>query len=279
MKGLSKALDTPWLLYVPFWCPDNQWSDQFRFLESYNPAMPHLIFAEPHPDDALAFYRALFDYGIGQGMAGYENDYLDYNYLSIPYLRRTYGAANKWLSAMNTAAIERHMAVQICMALPSDAMASVQFDSMTNVRASTDYGINDDRGDSPVQPGGIFGDSNYNIGGSCVNVSVLSALIVCCCVFASCITTERERVRSARSLLAFALGLRPSKDIFWSHRPSNCHGNHTDYPQTCGRWGEHMNPGSNCELNALISTLSTGPVSLADKAGDTNASLVRRCIR
>jgi spore cortex formation protein SpoVR/YcgB (stage V sporulation) len=26
------------------------------------------------------------------------------------------------------------------MALPSDAMASVQFDSMTNVRSSTDYG-------------------------------------------------------------------------------------------------------------------------------------------
>ena len=86
-------------------------------------------------------------------------------------------------------------------------------------------------------------------------------------------------VHSARSLLAFALGLRPSKDIFWTHRPSNCHGNHTDYPQTCGRWGEHTNPGSNCELNALVATLSTGPVSLADKAGDTNATLVRRCIR
>lgn len=80
---------------------------------------------------------------------------------------------------MNTAAVERHMAVQICMALPSDVMASVQFNSMTNVRSSTDYGINDDRGDSPVQPGGIFGDSNYNIGGSCVKVFPLWGCIAC----------------------------------------------------------------------------------------------------
>ena len=28
----------------------------------------------------------LFDYGVQNGMVGYENDYLDYNYLSIPYL-------------------------------------------------------------------------------------------------------------------------------------------------------------------------------------------------
>ena len=73
LKELSTALETPWLLYVPFWCPDNVFSDQFRWLESYNPAMPHLIFAEPHPDDALAFYRMLFDYGKRNGMAGYEN--------------------------------------------------------------------------------------------------------------------------------------------------------------------------------------------------------------
>jgi hypothetical protein len=133
------------------------------------------------------------------------------------------------------------------MALPSDAMASVQFNSMTNVRASTDYGINDDRDVTPVQPAGIFPDSNFNIGGS--------------------------------SLLAFALDLAPSKDIFWTHRPQNCDGNHTAQPQVCGRWGAHTNPGSNCELNAIVATLSTGPVSIADKAGDTNVTLVSRCVR
>jgi hypothetical protein len=70
----------------------------------------------------------LFDYGIANGMSGFENDYLDYNYLAMPYLRKTHGAANKWLAGINKAALERNLPVQICMALPSDVMATVQFD-------------------------------------------------------------------------------------------------------------------------------------------------------
>ena len=93
LKNLSVALETPWLLYVPYWCPVNVYSDRFRWVQSYNPDFPDLVFAEPHPDDSLAFYRELFDYGMKNGMAGFENDYLDYNYLSIPFLRRNYGAA------------------------------------------------------------------------------------------------------------------------------------------------------------------------------------------
>ena len=133
---------------------------------------------------------------------------------NLRHLRKNHGAANKWLAGINQAALERKLPVQICMALPSDAMASVQFDSMTNVRSSTDYGIDDGRGDTPVQPGGIFGDSNYNIGGS--------------------------------SILAWALDLRPSKDIFWTHRPANCHNENVSRtaPQECGRWGAHTNPGA-----------------------------------
>ena len=114
---------------------------------------------------------------------------------------------------------------------------------MTNYRSSTDYGIDDSS--TTMQPH----DSNYNIGGS--------------------------------SLLGFALGLRPSKDIFWSHRPENCRADDpTLDPHACGgRWGAHTNPGSNCELNALVATLSTGPLSIADKAGETNATIIRRCVR
>jgi hypothetical protein len=134
------------------------------------------------------------------------------------------------------------------MALPSDLMASLALKSVTNFRASTDYGIDDDNFNIPIHPD----DDNFNIGAS--------------------------------SLLGFALGLRPSKDIFWTHRPRNCRGNPKVDPKACGRWGAdpkggHTNPGSNCELNAIVATLSTGPVSLADKAGDTNATIVSRCVR
>ena len=54
---LSESLGKPWLLYVPFWCPENVYSSQFRWLRSYNPEFPQYVFAEPHPDDAEAFYR------------------------------------------------------------------------------------------------------------------------------------------------------------------------------------------------------------------------------
>ena len=138
LKGLSKALGKPWLLYIPFWCPKNIYDDRFRWIHSANPQHPELIFAEPHPDDAAAFYSMLFDYGVANGMGGFEHDYLDYNYLSMPYLRKTAGAAHKWLAGIDAAAHQRKIPVQMCMALPSDLMASVHFDSVTNYRASTE---------------------------------------------------------------------------------------------------------------------------------------------
>lgn len=242
LKKLSADLGKPWLLYVPFWCPENVHADDFRWIHSSNPGHPELVFAEPHPDDAVRFYRYLFDYGIANGMAGYEQDYLDYNYLAMPYLRKNYGAADKWLGGMNLAALERDVPVQACMALPSDLMASVQLDSFTNYRCSTDYGIDDSS--MPLEQY----DDNINIGTS--------------------------------SLFGWALGLRPSKDIFWTRRPDNCrNADPTTDPKACGRWGAHTNAGSNCELNAIVATLSTGPVGIADKAGSTNASLISRCIR
>lgn len=116
------------------------------------------------------------------------------------------------------------MPVQMCMALPSDLMASLQFDSVTNYRASDDYAS----------------EGNMDIGGS--------------------------------ALLAFALGLRPSKDNFWTHRPQSA-------VDSGKPWGVKDNPGANCELNLIIATLSTGPVGIGDKAGNTNRTLLLRSIR
>ena len=149
-----------------FFCPENVYTSKYKFVHGA-PSMPG--FAEPDPADgnALAFYRELFDYGIANGMAGFENDFLNYNLLAVPHFRTTYNASTAWLSAMNAAALERGLPVQMCMALPSDLMASVALDSVTNYRASTDYAFSR----TP---------SNLDIGGS--------------------------------ALLAFALGLRPSKD-------------------------------------------------------------------
>ena len=58
-----------------------------------------------------AFYGMLFDYGLRNGMGGFEHDYLDYNYLSTPYLRATHGAASKWLAGIDAAALRRELPV------------------------------------------------------------------------------------------------------------------------------------------------------------------------
>ena len=43
--------------------------------------------------------------------------------------------------------------------------------------------------------------------------------------------------------------------------------------------GSHGHTCTRGELNLLIATLSTGPVGIADKAGDSNATLLQRSIR
>lgn len=67
--------------------------------------------------------------------------------------------------------------------------------------------------------------------------------------------------------------------MLWTTRPANCRGVTPAQRAGCGGKGAHSNPGSNIELNALVATLSTGPVSIADKAGETNVTILRRCAR
>eukprot|EP00054_Salpingoeca_dolichothecata_P003175 m.25683 g.25683 ORF g.25683 m.25683 type:complete len:362 (-) comp13608_c0_seq1:56-1141(-) len=66
----------------------------------------------------------------------------------------------------------------------------------------------------------------------------------------------------ASSLFMFSLGIRPSKDNFWT------------MPSSKSPYGAHGYPGTNAELNLLLATFSTGPVGIADEAGNTNATLV-----
>eukprot|EP01052_Picozoa_sp_SAG31_P005511 SAG31_NODE_243_length_19342_cov_12.906459_14_plen_297_part_00 len=69
------------------------------------------------------------------------------------------------------------------------------------------------------------------------------------------------------SLLYWALGIRPSKDNFWSG---------DEQPRELGL--SQPNPGSNGELNAILATMSTGPVGPSDGAGNHNTTrLMRTC--
>jgi hypothetical protein len=63
------------------------------------------------------------------------------------------------------------------------------------------------------------------------------------------------------SMLFWAVGMRPSKDNFWSA---------DNQPRQPGF--TEPNPGSNGELNAIIATMSTGPVGPADGAGQVRST-------
>mgnify|MGYP001426976762 CR=1 FL=1 len=223
LKQLAAALGSPGMvLYVPNFCRDNVYRRAgYAFV---NGSVGERVFALPAPATAYEFYGMLFDYGQQAGMSNFEMDFMDDNFLAVPDFRTEYGAAATHLSALDRAAAERGIAVQVCMTLPSDLMHSVTTRSITNYRASGDYP----------------GHGQWNVGGS--------------------------------GLLAFALGLRPSKDTFWTHRPASAVATGQPYPLDA-------NPGSNCEFNVLVALLSGGPFGLSDKAGDTNATLVQRAAR
>ena len=69
------------------------------------------------------------------------------------------------------------------------------------------------------------------------------------------------------SLLFWAMGMRPSKDNFWSGDG-----------QKRQMGFDQSNPGTNGELNAILATMSTGPVGPSDGAGQHNTTrLMRTC--
>ena len=69
------------------------------------------------------------------------------------------------------------------------------------------------------------------------------------------------------SVLFWAMGMRPSKDNFWSGDG-----------QKRQMGFDQSNPGTNGELNAILVTMSTGPVGPSDGAGQHNtARIMRTC--
>lgn len=111
------------------------------------------------------------------------------------------------------------------MAYPRHVMQTVEIPAVTQVRASCDY--------HPGNTDGCrFPYCQWNVGTS--------------------------------SLLAWAVGLAPSKDNFWtvSEQPGNKYGNATREP-----YGE---------MGGVITTYSTGPVAIGDGVGYTDRELVLR---
>ena len=209
MDSLRKDYGSPFLLYGPYFCTDNQWN-QTLFPQGADAGVPP-------PEESHAFYTKVFEYGHAHGGVGYEVDFMSNLFIDIPEFRRTLDASTGWQRGMNDAGMDTNTTIQFCMMQPSDLLNSLQFNAVTNGRASGDYA----------------GPNNWNVGGS--------------------------------SLLFWAMGMRPSKDNFWSGDGQK---RQLGFKQT--------NPGTNGELNAILATMSRGPVGPSDGAGQHNATRIMR---
>ena len=218
------------LYYMPYWC---QGADT-QYNVSCSPWSGHFLtqaecgwdceFTFIHASRSEAFHVALFEEytNNGLGLTNYEQDFMVTNFLKSRLYRTDLDEYVGWASGLNAAAKKVGVALQFCMAMPSDIMmvAKHSLEMVTNARASNDYAEGD------------------------------------------------NLIRVPQSgLLMWALGVRPSKDNFWSHNVS-------DSPYQHAGVNNPANPGSNCELNAMVATLSTGPVGISDKIGATNKTIV-----
>jgi len=171
----------------------------------------------------------LFKFGVANGMRGFENDFLNYNLLSVPYFRKVFDASSQWLRGMNAAALEHKLPIQMCMGLPSDLMASLELNAVTNYRASTDYAL---------------GGQNIDVGGSALLAFAVQAKTTVSLNLNCCGPILDRALFGFRSLTVLS-GVRLA---VWTERPEST-------IETGKPWGPKDNPGSNCELNAIIATL------------------------
>ena len=92
-------------------------------------------YALPAPGSSEAFYGALFDEGIRQGMVSFEHDFVGQNSLDFGWPSQL-GAGSAWLQGLGRAASSRRVPVQLCLATASDLLASLTLPWVTNARAS-----------------------------------------------------------------------------------------------------------------------------------------------
>ena len=181
----------------------------------------------------------LFDYGVEQGMGGFEHDYLDYNYLSRSRTSAPRSAlrASGWPPSTRPRSRAR-FPCRFRMALPSALMAAGLRQRHQRRRASTDYGISDEV--LPLQPR----DDNLNIGGVAIFTPPSSV---------------QGRART--------MGRTPTRGV-----------TRLSLARRCGGKGARSNPGSNIELNALVATLSRARSrGIADKARETKSRSCAGC--
>jgi len=166
------------------------------------------------------------------GLAVYEQDWLDTEFSGtvghggFPPLTQSATLATTWLRQMANAAAANGLAIQYCMSYARHILASTELPAVTQARASTDY-----------HPGA---------GGKQDN--------------------GQWQPLGVTAIFAYAAGLAPSKDTYWS----------TQYqPGHPARYGDGASEPYT-RLQAAVTTLTKGPVCPSDGVNRSDVPLIMR---
>eukprot|EP01043_Picozoa_sp_COSAG02_P052521 COSAG02_NODE_5672_length_4140_cov_2.941351_1_plen_543_part_10 len=154
---------------------------------------------------------------------------------------------------MGAGAAKQNTTVQYCMALSRMVLQSVEIPAVTTFRASDDYGPGQ-TGYYPTQKNSSLPPTDGSKG----------------CTFPYCVYYV-----GTTSIIADALGLKPSKDNYWSTglQPGSAF-NHQPHPSFLNGTHEPYN-----EMQSAISSYTTAQVAPSDGIGFSNASLIKMACR
>ena len=160
LQYLSTATGLPLIIYNGPQCDNSTYASQWPLELSlpWDQGWGKGVLSAIAANASQAFYSATFAALKAQGMGSFTQDFLDFQSLLFPAFLTSPEGNGLWLAGQAQAAAEAGLAVQYCMALPADILASADFPAVTNARASQDYGA---------------GGDNWRIGGSSLLLSAL----------------------------------------------------------------------------------------------------------
>jgi hypothetical protein len=138
---LSKQLGIPFSLYTHFFCVANDYEKSFPFLTSVNYTAwgEHGIFQAISSSDSYKFYKFLMGIGLTNAMSNFRVDFLDFNFLAVPFFQEHPLAYEQWLKGMADAALDIGVPIELSMPMPSDILAALPHPMITMARVSDDY--------------------------------------------------------------------------------------------------------------------------------------------
>ena len=138
-SGLSDWLGLPTSLYNPMYAATNNTyiedPARYNYTWAVDPNAPNG--GSALPVDAN-YYRDAFRNGSKAGMVMFEQDFLTNYQWTTNLTRYDVGTGMTWLRAMDTAAREANITLQLCMMAPAHALASTELGAVTNGRGTSD---------------------------------------------------------------------------------------------------------------------------------------------